>query len=193
MGGNESALAPLVDINHACIGLLCARAAQDEAPPLLARFARQWLELTPGACRRLASVPWLLVEPVIPAAGEPRPRSRTEAPSYFGPEALPVMRHVLVFCWHLARSQPQLARLALGLRAEQCARLLERPLAGLDELAERTLSAVRPRWETSLPVWRQLLWAAAEEDRKRIVKAGHQGLQLLAARCLVMTDGDARV
>ena len=191
--GVEEALAPLAEINARCLELLCAMAqSAADLPPLLADRRRAWCGLTPGAREHLATVPWLLVDSGCGDelrwrryAGAVRDQAGSAPePPFFGRDALDFIRHVLVYSWHVARSQPQLARLALGMSAACCARLAALRLAELDTLAECCRHWVRPRWENSPAIWRALLRAAADEDRRRIVQAGQQGILLLAAGAL---------
>ena len=184
--GDDVALAPLVEINARCIDLLCAMAqTAGDLPPLLADRRLAWTSLTPGARAQLAAVPWLLVD--TGCGDEARWRLHSTArdgdagPAFFGVEALGFIRHVLVFSWHIARSQPQLARLALGMSAACSARLAALRLSELDALAETSRHRIRPRWENSPAIWRSLLRAAADEDRRRMMQAGQQGILLLAA------------
>ena len=59
-----AALAPLVEINTQCVELLCGMASRPAPllPPLLAGAPHAWRSLSPGACQKLAGVPWLLVD-----------------------------------------------------------------------------------------------------------------------------------
>jgi hypothetical protein len=185
----EAVLAPLVEINAQCVELLCAMAHQPAAvlPPLLAGAPQAWRSLTPGACLKLAGVPWLLVDAgfgsdrslasplvVAPLSGAP----------FFGAEARDYFRRVLMFSWHLASTRPQLARIALGITPLAAQALSRLRLCELDALAERHPGALRPRWEHSPGLWRLLLAAAQEEDCTCVAEASLQGIQLLAASCL---------
>jgi hypothetical protein len=185
----EGVLAPLAEINAQCIELLCGMAQRPAAvlPPLLAGAPQAWRSLTPGACLKLSGVPWLLVDPgfgaelslvpplvVAPLSGAP----------FFGAEARDFLRRVLMFSWHLARTRPQLARIALGMTPMAAQALSRLRLAELDALAEHHPGALRPRWEHSPGLWRLLLAAAQEEDCTCVAEASLQGIQLLAASCL---------
>jgi hypothetical protein len=193
----ESALAPLVEMNAQCVELLCdmARRPAMLLPPLLAGSLPAWLAMTPGASLRLAGVPWLLVDAgfsdgsparapgpvhelaplvVAPLSGAP----------FFGAEARDFFRRVLMFSWHLVRTRPQLARIALGIPPVPAQVLARMRLAALDALAESQPGALRPRWENSPGLWRVLLAAAQREDGAGVAEASLQGIQLMAARCL---------
>jgi hypothetical protein len=196
----ESTLAPLVEINAQCVELLCqmARRPTGVLPPLLAGAPRAWRELTPGACLRLAGVPWLLVDAGFNDSGLWRETSaggvRELAPAlvvaplsglpFFGSDARDFFRRVLMFSWHLVRTRPQLARIALGIHPAAAQVLSRYRLAELDALAERYPGALRPRWELSPGLWRQLLAAAEEDDCTCVAEASLQGIQMLAATCL---------
>jgi hypothetical protein len=196
----EAALAPLVEINAQCIELLCAMAHRPALllPPLLAGAPQAWRALTTGACQRLAGVPWLLVdagfnEPglwreALPGAVRELAPALVTAPQsglpFFGTEARDYFRRVLMFSWHLARTRPQLARIALGISPAAAQVLSRYRLVELDAVAERHPGALRPRWEHSPGLWRQLLAAAEEDDSCCVAEASLQGIQMLAAACL---------
>ncbi len=185
----EEALAPLVEINAQCVELLCGMANRPAAvlPPLLAGAPQAWRSLTPGACLKLASVPWLLVDAGIGAERSlvsPMVVAPLSGAPFFGADSRDLFRRVLMFSWHLSRTRPQLARIALGIPPMAAMALSRLRLSELDALAEREPGALRPRWEHSPGLWRLLLAAAQEEDCSCIAEASLQGIQLLAASCL---------
>ena len=193
--GAGEALAPLVEINAQCIELLCAMALQPAAqlPPLLARQPEAWRGLSAGARGQLAAVPWLLADAGFSdearwqlfeqCATRTLPDALLE-PAFRGEGARDFIRRVLMFSWHLARAQPQLARLSFGMSPACAARFATLRLVDLDRIADQLPGWVRPRWEQTPSIWRHLLRAAIEEDDRLIFRASLQGIQLLAAGCL---------
>jgi hypothetical protein len=193
----EAVLAPLVEINAQCVELLCGMANGPAAvlPPLLAGAPQAWRSLTPGARLKLASVPWLLVDAGVGAERSlvpPMIVAPLSGAPFFGADARDLLRRVLMFSWHLARTRPQLARIALGIPPMAAMALSRLRLSELDALAERESGALRPRWEHSPGLWRLLLAAAQEEDCTCIAEASLQGIQLLAASCLPPAPAPAR-
>jgi hypothetical protein len=194
----EAALAPLVEMNTQCVELLCAMAHRPglRLPPLLAGAPQVWQALTPDACLRLAHVPWLLVDAGFSAGGlwrglggvcepmSPPVAAPLSGEPFFGEEARDYFRRVLMFCWHLARTSPQLARIVLGISPTLAQELSLLRLAELDALAQRHPGVLRPRWENSPGLWRMLLMAAQQQDGHGIAEASLQGIQLMAATCL---------
>ncbi|MDR2215037.1 MAG: hypothetical protein LBE59_04255 [Nevskiaceae bacterium] len=195
----QAALAPLLEMNTQCVESLCAMARRPGLwPPLVAGASEVWRALTPTARQRLAAVPWLLVDAGFSRGdpwqgmgydgvrdGPPLPVStRWSGAPFFGEQARDFLRRVLVFSWHLSRTDPQLARIALGISPLTAQHLSRLKLAELDALAERYPDALRPRWENSPGLWRMLLAAARQEDGSRITEASLQGFQLMAGRCV---------
>ena len=110
----------LAEINGQCLDLLCTLAeAGHAAAPVGADMAPYWQRLTAEPRRRLAAAPYLLADAGF--SDEARWRSlqvggvhdqqRKLPVSVFGIQnAAAFSRRVLVFGWHLARSQPSAAR-----------------------------------------------------------------------------------
>lgn len=203
-----AALAPLAEINAQCVELLGEMARRPGAllPPLLAGAPQAWRMLTPGDCLRLAAVPWLLVDAGFSESGywrglgegavrelaAPLVFAPLSGAPFFGVEARGLLRRVLMFSWHLCRTRPQLARIALGIPPLAAQALGRLRLAELDALAERHPGALRPRWENSPGLWRLLLASAQAGDGGRLADASLQGIQMLAASCLPPKPPPAR-
>lgn len=187
----------LREINGQCIDLLCAMADRgDRSLPLAGELAPLWRTLSPDARRRLAACPWLLVDAGFADAGRWRqlgesrvgdqPREWRVACLGGGPA---FARRVMTYAWHVARSHRSAARVALGMTAASIEHIAVLGLRDLDAASELYPGWVRPRWESQVPVWRQLLTAAVNGDEPAMQQAGLRGIQLLAAGSLA---SDAR-
>jgi hypothetical protein len=190
---------PLREINGQCIELLCAMADRgDHGLPLLVELAPLWRTLAPDARRRLAACPWLLVDAGFGDAARWRQlgqsrvgdQSREWRMACLGGERGPAFaRRVMTYAWHVARSHRSAARVALGMTSASIEQIAALGLRDLDAASELYPGWVRPRWESQVPVWRQLLTAAVTGDEPAMQRAGLRGIQLLAAGTLA---ADAR-
>jgi hypothetical protein len=108
------------------------------------------------------------------------PPVQTEA-VFVGPGAGDFIRRVLMFAWHLARANRQLARVVLGMSPGSAARIASLRLQDMDWLAQHRPGWVRPRWERQPRIWRHLLLAARDPDREHLTQVSLRGLQLMAA------------
>lgn len=147
---------------------------------------------------RLAASPYLLAD-----AGfddEPRWRgvgqrmvqdlpAQLAEPVFTGAGSADFIRRVLVFGWHLARANRQLARVVLGMSPVCADRVATLRLHDLDWLAEHRPGWVRPRWERQPRVWRHLLHAAGDAEAGRLTQASLRGLQWLAAGVISLPGG----
>jgi hypothetical protein len=188
--------APLAELNSECLGLLAMRASEPEGavlPPLLAELRAQWSELPAHAVRRLAAAPFSLFDAGFAAA--PRwlelrscgvhDATHRNGPVYFDVVAArSIMRRMLVYGWHLARSRPRAACLVFGATIPAVESLAACSLAALEGAAERNAEALRPRWANQLGFWREVLGAASAGADKRLHELLLGGIQRLAAETL---------
>lgn len=192
----DESLDVVTDLNLQCIDLLAAMAAADvrHGPAMLAAQAALWTALPDCARRRLADSPCLLVD----AGFDDLPRWRVleqrmvqdlpaqhAEPAFIGDGAGSFISQVLMLGWHLARSNPQLARVVLGMSPACAERIGQLRLQDLYWLALHRPGWVRPRWERQPEVWRQLLVAARNPACSPLTRVGLRGLQLMAAGVLV--------
>jgi hypothetical protein len=198
---SDGSLESVQEINSQCLELLVAMAASTPTGRSCASGSRQmpiWSEV-PGVVRdQLASSPYLLVDAGF--ADETRWRGLHEhsvhdlAPAhaesaFWGPGSDIFIRRVLVFGWHMARANPQLARVMLGLTPGCAGRLAAVRLRDLDWLAENRPGWVRLRWESQPAIWRHLVLAAKAHDPERLTMASLRGIQMLAAGALGRDEG----
>jgi len=185
-------LASLREVNEACLALLAAQAHGRTAAtsPLLWQFDALWGAMDGAARRRAAGCPYLLLD-----AGFAEPRRWQAAGAaqvgdaegaYRGgfftvPAAREVARLVFTFAWHLARSVGPAAHLLLGMPAPSALSIGQRTLPQIQSLGEAHPQWLRPRWPARLPVWRELLLAAASGESQALERARLRGLPLLAA------------
>ena len=194
---SNGVLDPLVEINRQCIDLLCGMAERaSRTVPLLGELAALWRRLPDEARMRLARCPFLLVDAGFGDAlrwrglqlGAVRDVSLPQRSGYFdAARSAHLERRILTYGWHLARAQPSVARIALGMSPEcvQCIATLS--LRDIDALCERQPGWVRPRWESQGLVWRQLLTAAITGEGAAMQQATLRGIQLLGAGLLQPT------
>ncbi len=200
----DGSLDAVTEINLQCLDFLAAMAAEGQvACPMFAAGQRAAWNAMPEALRaRLAASPCLLVD----AAFDDESRWRCLAPRmvqdlppqyvvpvFVGAGAADFIRRVLVFGWHLARANRQLARVVLGM-SPACADLIARlRLQDLDWLAMHRPGWVRPRWERQPRIWQHLLAAAREPDAELLTRVSLRGLQLMAAGVLTSAGRQAGV
>jgi hypothetical protein len=162
-------------------------------PGLLASHLARWCTLTPAARAQLAASPYLLVDAgfddeqrwLWPGRRMVRDLRRDlAAPFFIGEHVGDFVRRVLMFGWHLARANRQLARVVLGMTPACAAHVAALQLRDLDWLAEHQPGWVRPRWERHPDIWRDLLRAADGDDDAQIAQVSLRGLQLMAGGVL---------
>jgi len=201
----DGSMEAVAEINAQCLDYLCQiaveRSADAPAPGAPARrmpgmFSGQldaWRGLSPAARAHLAASPYLLVEAgfdddarwALPARRMVQDLpSAPRAPVFAGPGAEAFMHSVLVFGWHLARANRQLARVVLGMTPACAARVATLKLGDMGWVVEHHPEWVRPRWERQPRVWRHLLGAALESDTALLTQVSLRGLQLMAAGVL---------
>ena len=184
----------LAEINGQCLDLLCTLAeAGHAAAPVGADMAPYWQRLTAEPRRRLAAAPYLLADAGF--SDEARWRSlqvggvhdqqRKLPVSVFGIQnAAAFSRRVLVFGWHLARSQPSAARLALGMTPACLSLIAALRLQDIDRIGELHPGWVRPRWESRPEIWRHMVHAALQGNAAALQQSNLRGIQLLGAVAL---------
>ena len=183
------------EINAQCLDLLCSTAAASllPLPGLLASYQARWCGLTPMAKAQLAASPYLLADAgfddeqrwLWPGRRMVRDLRRDlAAPFFIGEHVGDFVRRVLVFGWHLARANRQLARVVLGMTPACATHVAALQLRDLDWLAEHQPGWVRPRWERHPAIWRDLLRAAEGDDDVQIAQVSLRGLQLMAGGVL---------
>ncbi len=188
----DGSLDSVVEINMQCLDYLGAMAAatQQVSPALFAGQITGWRDLPAAARASLAASPYLLADAGFDdesrwQALEQRmvhdlPAFQVE-PVFTGPGAGDFIRRVLMFGWHLARANRQLARVVLGMTPGCAVRVAALRLQDLDWLAQHRPGWVRPRWEKQPRIWRHLLLAARDPDRNHLTQVSLRGLQLMAA------------
>jgi hypothetical protein len=191
------ALETLAELNEQCLELLCDQAAACSGRPrpvLLAGLEALWSGLDTAARRRAARCPFLLLDAGFTCPGS-LPWQRAlgvrdlDGPSareafFTVPRTIQVARLVLIYAWHLARSENVAARLFLGMSARCAERVAGCTLRQVIQVAESEPRVLEPRWFERLGVWRELLIAAASAEPSAMERFRMRGLQLLAAQAL---------
>jgi hypothetical protein len=178
-------LEPLAELNAEILDAHAGTAAS---------LSGQWQVLPAPARLRLACCPYLLadagfarselwVSPTRAGVHEVGPSAAPLEPRHANRIALatPLMRRVLVFAWHLARSRPLAARIALGMNSRCAAVIAGWRLADLEALAEQRPDWIRVRWDDRPELWRAWLRAAAQGVPPALERMQLWGLQSLAA------------
>jgi hypothetical protein len=185
-------LESLTELNEQCLELLRVEAATATAasPPLLVELREAWAQLDTEARRRAAACPFLLVDVCFADARlwalgrghQIHDMERTGPERFFtAPHAAQVMRLVLTYAWHLARSRSPASRVMLGMSYQAAELVAACTLKQVTDIAERHPEWLQPRWPGRLQVWRTLLSTAIAGDAAAIERAGMHGLQILAA------------
>lgn len=204
-------LRSLAEVNDECLQLICEQAragtnvlrswceapahcpsgAAAAPPAMLVELRPSWCGLDVGARRRAAHCPYLLVDAGFTETRrwtwvherhiQDRDGAVPPAPFFTVPQTIAVMRLVMTYAWHLARSQNAAARLLLGMSA-RCAELIATcTLNQVTQLAESHPHWLQPRWPDRLPVWRELLFSASSGEPAALERIHMRGVQLLAA------------
>jgi len=191
----DGSLDSVVEINLQCLDYLATMAAAGPAccPTLFAGQCSVWREIPDGLRARLAAIPYLLADAAFdddsrwrclaPRMVQDLPVQFTE-PVFVGAGAADFVRRVLVFGWHLARANRQLARVVLGMSPACAERIARLRLEDLDWLAQHRPGWVRPRWERQPRIWQHLLLAARAADGDLLTRVSLRGLQLMASGVL---------
>ena len=154
----------------------------------LARLRDRWGRLPPGRLDPLADCPYLLLDGAFDDADRwrghrPALRKNSAREALFaGARGAGVLRRHLVFAWHLAKSNPFAARLALGMTEEVGQLLALRHLSDIESIAATPPEWIRVHWEDRLEIWEQLLDVAVDGSADRLRQLQVRGMQLLAAR-----------
>jgi len=188
---DRTLLRQLAEINAQLLERLVQAAAADAVDnPLIGELRADWLQLTGERRIRLADCPYLLIDAAFASPGHwlrvadsgvrdaatlCRPRNSI---SLLSPGLL---RPALVLAWHLARSNPLLARVALGMDERSAVLIAGCRLQDLEALAEIPPYWIQIRWEDQPGVWQQLLRASAAQSEQLLRQLQLRGLQLLAA------------
>jgi hypothetical protein len=191
----DGTLDAVTEINLQCLDFLAAMAAPGAEPCAQAGGGQRplWWNMPAELRTRLAASPYLLVDAAFddesrwrclaPRMVQDLPR-QFAAPVFVGEGAADFIRSVLVFGWHLARANRQLARVVLGM-SPACGDLVAQlRLQDLDWLARHRPGWVRPRWERQPRIWQHLLAAARVPDNELLTRVSLRGLQLMAAGVL---------
>jgi hypothetical protein len=191
----DGSLDAVVEINRQCLDYLAAMAATGPAacPALFAGQLSAWCAMPDTLRARLAASPYLLVDAAFDDEQRWRclaPRMVQDLPAQFadpvfvGSGVGDFVRRVLVFGWHMARANRQVARVVLGMSPACADRIGTLRLQDLDWLAQHRPGWVRPRWERQPRIWQHLLLAAREPDGNLLTQVSLRGLQLMAAGVL---------
>ena len=193
----DGSMEAVAEINAQCLDFLYALAAEParQLPEMFNGQLAAWRELSTAARAQLAASPYLLADAgfddesrwSLPARRMVQDLPAVSAePVFTGPGSEAFVRAVLVFGWHLARANRQLARVVLGMTPACATRIAALRLRDLDWVVQHHPEWVRPRWERQPRVWRHLLGAVREPDTQLLTQVSLRGLQLLAANVLAV-------
>jgi hypothetical protein len=190
---DSSLLAPMTELNAEILETLFGAAPRTGAAGNAASLQWRWRALGEPARLRLAHCPYLLLDAGFATAetwaGLRRAGVHESAPVSATPEsrspfAAALIRRVLHFAWHLARSNAPGARIALGMSVDCVAVVARCRLVDLEALAEHRPAWIRPRWAELPGLWQAWLESAALESPRQLERLQLWGLQALAAEVL---------
>jgi hypothetical protein len=167
--------------NARCIELISVVAADEPGRfiPAISNNRSLWLGLPVEACRRVAGVPFVLVDVHFADAAwwhrtiQALSEMRVVGPGVrdFSLDASTNLTHeTIMFAWQLVGSNRMAAMLAFGMIppvAEMLATLTPRDLP---EIAARHPSAACLRWVDDASLWSGILQAATSADEKRLAR-----------------------
>lgn len=95
-----------------------------------------------------------------------------------------LLREILVVVWPLAREDRVAARVLFGMADEVASLVATLNAQQIDRIAERYRILVRPRWESRLLFWGNLLRSAQAHELQGLRKVHAHGFQLLGGDLL---------
>lgn len=170
---SAESLQPVYQLNRALLELLVASAGQpvsEAQPQIVVSLSSSLLDLGASALEQLARCPtaladfgfrnvefWRQIESrqtVLPSLPACFPRL----------QAIQFAQGTLTLAWTLWHSNREAATIIFGL-APECAAILARiGVQAIPRIAELYANCVRPRWETDVTFWRQLIRIARSMD-----------------------------
>jgi hypothetical protein len=170
---SEQALQSVFQLNHSLVELLVRSASRPgvEAPPqIVVSLGPALLALGTAARERIVRCPtaladfgfrnlefWRQIESghtVLPSLPACFPRS----------QAIQLAQTTLTLAWTLWQSNREAAVIVFGLTPECAATLARIGVQAIPHIAELYAHCVRPRWETDITFWRQLIRIARSMD-----------------------------
>ena len=190
-GSDDRAISELARLNRQALELLRTQAvAQPPAGQILPMFvelADLWRQLHPAAIVRAAACPWLLVDFAFldarrwTAVSRDLVHDQERAPPRFaGPAADAVARAILTEVWHYARTRGTLLGI-FGIPSTVAGIIANCTHTQILLAADTRLGWLEPRWPSRVWFWRNLLTCALAEDAEGLLRAGLEGLAMLAA------------
>ncbi len=185
-------LPSLAELNGQFIDLLILQAVAHPTAgdhPLPAELLPLLLDLDPGARRRVAACPYLLMDAGFAdpqrwlwahgyAVRDAQPMLR--APIAGVPQGVALARHVFAFAWHLASAHRNTASMLLGMSATTAQILSGYTVVQTVSLAETYPHWLQPRWPRHVRMWSELLKAAVRGESASLERARLRGVQLMA-------------
>jgi hypothetical protein len=97
--------------------------------------------------------------------------------------AMQLARATVMLAWHSLRAHRN-AMCLLGMSPTVAEVISGLSLTDIDQIVDRRIRYLRPRWEDRPAVWRQLLEASQSPDIRQAREVSLRGLQLLAGELL---------
>lgn len=186
-GWDASILEPLAELNLEILEVI-ARAVVPQ------NVQAQWRALRPTARLRVARWPYLLLDadfarpehwiPVARAGVHEAPGVASHEGLAHSPLETPLLRQIVLFAWHLARTDRIGARIALGMSVPCASAVAGCRFADLEVFAECRPPWIRPRWYHRPDIWRTWFAAAAQESPRTFERLTLWGLQMLASEAV---------
>jgi hypothetical protein len=193
----ELNLRALAIVRERCVALAPAAAGR-RAPHAIDSLYSAWRMLGDEALARLAQAQYLLVDAGFADGARWRDaiaiaegRAFADVPArdaaigaaFADPQHAGFAATLFLYVWHLARTEPLGAELALGASPETVALLRPLSLRTVEQLARTRAGWIALRWEDRPAVWSALLAAASRDDREALRVERLKGLQRIAGAC----------
>jgi hypothetical protein len=161
-------------LNERCVELLSELAANatiiDTLPPALRENRDLWSDLSVDARRRLAALPFVIVDVRFRDEQWWRALGKLPSPTDVCEEGLPAERcedlllETLMFAWQVAREDSHVARMIFAMTRPVARIIGELAIREIRTLATEHTACLRIRWSDNALFWRELLERVRGED-----------------------------
>ncbi len=174
--------------NERCIEILCAVASSNDpeaSAPVIAENLELWISLSIEVRRRLAKIPFVIVDADFKNAGRWRRHAESTVDLSLNERAqenlesnnangLPpvasktLMHEAMMFAWQLVGSDRTTAVMAFGMIAPVAKIIGELTPKDIRQIATREYSGITIRWANDAQLWRELLVTATAGDDDKL-------------------------
>lgn len=163
-------------LNVRCIDLLCHSATKpfvERLPPMLRENRNLWCQLNVEGRRRLAELPFVIVDARFRDESWWRTRGsiggdlvaeRAAADESLREARASLFLETLMFAWQVAREDSAVAQILFAMSKPVAGIVSSLPMQDIRTLAAERSEALRVRWDEDSQLWRDLLVAVATDD-----------------------------